>query len=243
MKATIENIYEVLKGELEQDNTGKIQFTLADVSIIVKQNNVVGNIIEEWLDSWLTEHDFDHTYNHGQSSPDFWMNLDNLNEEWLEIKSFTGSANFDIANFMSYIHEVIDKPWKLHSKYLCIKYTMDALTGIITIDDVWLKNVWEISCPSNSWAVKVQDKKQVIYNLRPATWYSMGRTKYKVFESLPDFLSALDFVIKTYPATSRIGLTWRSKVERRYREYYGESLTIPLWQDIAQKYNWENTSV
>ena len=33
MKTTIENVYEVLKKELEQDNTGKIQFTLADVSV------------------------------------------------------------------------------------------------------------------------------------------------------------------------------------------------------------------
>ena len=238
MKTTIENVYEVLKRELEQDNTGKIQFTLADVSIIVKQNNVVGNIIEEWLDSWLSEHDFDHIYNHGQCSPDFWIDPDNMNEKWLEIKSFTGSANFDIANFMSYIQEVIDKPWKLHSKYLCIKYTMDATSGIVTIDDVWLKNVWEISCPSNSWAVKVQDKKRVIYNLRPATWYSSGRTKYNVFESLADFLSALDYVIKTYPATSQIGLSWRAKVSKSYKEYYGNDLHIPLWQDIAEKYNW-----
>ena len=115
---------------------------------------------------------------------------------------------------------------------------MDATSGIVTIDDVWLKNVWEISCPSNSWAVKVQDKKRVIYNLRPATWYSSGRTKYNVFESLADFLSALDYVIKTYPATSQIGLSWRAKVSKSYKEYYGNDLHIPLWQDIAEKYNW-----
>lgn len=239
MKTTIENIYNVLKDELAKDNTGKIQFTLADVSITVKQNNVVGNIIEEWLDSWLSEHDFDHRYNHGQCSPDFWINPANMNEEWLEIKSFTGSANFDISNFMSYIQEVIDKPWKLHSKYLCIKYSMDATTGIVTIDNVWLKNVWEISCPSDSWAVKVQDKKRVIYNLRPATWYAAaGRTKYNVFESLTDFLSALDYVIKTYPATSQVGLHWRKKITKSYKEHYGIDLNIPLWQDIAGKYNW-----
>ena len=88
MKTTIEHIYEVLKNELAQDNTGSIQFTLAEVSIIVKQNNVVGNIIEEWLDRWLTEHNFDHLYNHGQSSPDFWIDPDNMNDNWLEVKSF-----------------------------------------------------------------------------------------------------------------------------------------------------------
>ena len=66
----------------------------------------------------------------------------------------------------------------------------------------------------------------------------MGRTKYKVFENLTDFLSALDYVIKTYPPTSHIGLTWRTKVSRSYKEYYNKDLNIPLWQDIAEKYNW-----
>ena len=115
MKTTAENIYGVLKDELGKDNTGKIQFTLAEVGIIVKQPNVVGNILEEWLDSWISEHDFDHRYNHGQCSPDFWLNLEDMNQDWLEIKSFTGGANFDIANFMSFINEIIEKPWKLDS--------------------------------------------------------------------------------------------------------------------------------
>ena len=237
MKTTIQEIYRVLREELKRDNKGKIQFTLADVSIVVKQNNVVGNIIEEWIDKWLTEHNFDHSYNQGQCSPDFWIDLDDKNNEWLEIKSFTGSANFDIANYMSYIQEVIDKPWKLNSKYLCIKYTMNKNTGIVTIDNVWLKNVWEISCPSSKWAIKVQDKKNVIYNIRPATWYST-RTNYKVFDCMEDFLSAMDYVIKTYPATSQLGMSWRLKVIKGYKDFYGVDLNIPLWQDIASKYNW-----
>ena len=237
MKASIEQIYATLKSELDADNKGVIKFTLAQVAIVVKQNNVVGNIIEEWLDSWLTEHNFDHRYNRGQCSPDFWMNLDDPNKDWLEIKSFTGGANFDIANFMSFKQEIIDHPWKLDAKYLCIKYTMNNETGIVTIDDVWLKSVWEISSPSAKWAVKMQDKKNVLYNLRPASWYSTN-TGYKIFESVEDFLSALDFVIKTYPPTSQDGLNWRKRVEKAYSEYKGHPINIPLWQDIADKYNW-----
>ena len=239
MKTSIEHIYQLLKEELTRDNTGKIEFTLADVSIVVKQNNVVGNILEEWICRWLEEHDIDHIYNQRQESPDFWINPDNLNEDWLEIKSFTGSANFDIANFMSYIQDAIKKPWKLHSKYLCLKYTMNPASGVVVVNDVWLKNVWEISSPSQSWAVKVQDKRHVIYNLRPATWYSPERAKFQVFECLEDFLSALDYVIKTYPPTSQIGLSWRADVEKSYKAYYGKELRIPLWQDIAKRYDWK----
>ncbi len=237
MRTTIENVYQVLKRELSEDNKGKITFKLADVEIVVKQNNVVGNIVEEWLDRWLIEHDFDHIYNHGQCSPDFWFNPDDLNKDWCEVKSFTGGANFDIANYMSYITEIIEKPWKLDSKYLCVKYTMNENTGIVAIDNVWLKNVWEISSPSGKWAVKVQDKKGVIYNLRPS---GLGTTngKFKVFSTLEHFLSALDYVVKTYPPTSERGLRFRAKVERIYSEYKGVDIHIPLWQDIASQYNW-----
>lgn len=237
MKATITDVFNTLKAELEANNKGCITFSLAEVDIIVKQNNVVGNIIEEWLDSWFTKHNFDHRYNHGQCSPDFWFNLEDEKQDWLEIKSFTGGANFDISNFMSFIQEIVDKPWKLDSKYLCIKYTMDTTTGIVTIDNVWLKSVWEISSPSSKWSVKVQDKKSVIYNLRPASWYSTS-TSFKTFDCMEDFLSALDYVIKTYPQTSSIGLNWRSKVEKAYSDYKGQKITIPLWQDIASKYRW-----
>lgn len=237
MRASIDHVFSVLQNELQNDNTGEIKFSLARFEITVKQNNVVGNLIEEWIDNWLTQHDFNHLYNHGQCSPDFWMDPDNMNEAWLEIKSFTGGANFDISNFMSFITEVIEKPWKLDSKYLCIQYSMDENTGIITIDNAWLKNVWEISCPSAKWAVKVQDKKNVIYNIRPASWYS-ERSGYNVFQSLEHFLSALDYVVKTYPGTSRIGMNWRAQVERAYSQYKNVPLHIPLWQDIAEQYNW-----
>lgn len=238
MKTTIEHVYSVLKNELEHDNKGKITFTLAEVEITIKQNNVVGNIIEEWLDSWLDKHNFDHLYNHGQCSPDFWLDLDDKNKGWLEIKSFTGGANFDIANYMSFITEIIEKPWKLDSKYLCVKYTMNEVSGIVTIDNVWLKNVWEISSPSSNWAVKMQDKKNVIYNLRPSG-LGVRTTKFKTFDCLEHFLSALDFVVKTYPPTSERGLKFRSRVERAYSSYKGVNLSIPLWQDIADQYNWK----
>lgn len=121
-KATSEQVFEKLQKQLKKNCNGAIKFELSDFEIIVKQNNVVGNILEEWLDKWMTESGFSHDYNHAQSSPDFWLDVDNHDTEWLEIKAFTGSPNFDIANMMSYITEVIEKPWKLHSKYLCLKY-------------------------------------------------------------------------------------------------------------------------
>lgn len=235
-KATSEQVFEKLQKQLKKNNNGAIKFELSDFEIIVKQNNVVGNILEEWLDKWMTGMGFSHDYNHTQSSPDFWLDVDNHDKEWLEIKAFTSSPNFDIANMMSYITEVIEKPWKLHSKYLCLKYEMNEETGIVTICNAWLKSVWEISCPSAKWAVKVQDKKGVIYNIRPATWYSSSAS-YPIFQCLEHFLSALDYVLKTYSPTAKIGMTWRKDIIKSYKKHFNKTLDIPLWQDIAELYD------
>lgn len=36
---------------------------------------------------------------------------------------------------------------------------------IVTIDDLWLKNLWEISSPSEEWPIKVQYRNKVIVNI------------------------------------------------------------------------------
>ena len=51
MKLTAEQVYEKLLNEdkiLEQK--GQIKFYLNDVDVVVKQKDVVGNIMQEWLE-------------------------------------------------------------------------------------------------------------------------------------------------------------------------------------------------
>ncbi|MFR1987985.1 MAG: NgoBV family restriction endonuclease [Prevotellamassilia sp.] len=88
----------------------------------IEQNYVVGNILEEWLAKWLANQGIENVHNKKQSSPDFWLDKEQTNDGWLEVKSFIGSPNFDIGSFRSYINEIIHCPWKLHTKYLLIKY-------------------------------------------------------------------------------------------------------------------------
>lgn len=229
-----EQVYKMLMDDFGfKDATGRITFTLKDIGITVNQNNVVGNILEEWLEKWMCENHIPHRHNEGQSSPDFWLNLDNPNDDWLEVKSFTGSPNFDIAAYDSFTRLVIQKPYKLQSSYLLIKYRND--NGVITIENCWLKKIWEISSPSEKWTIKVQDKKDIIFNIRPAVWYS-DKTDYPNFESLEDFLSALEEVIYTYPDTHARGATWQKELIQAYKDYYGVELHIPRWMDIAHKY-------
>ena len=237
---TIEQAYEELVSKFKINNaSGNIQFNLKDFQIIVKQPNVVGNIIEEWLsDYWLEHKKYNVIHNLGQTAPDFWFDPDNKEHELLEIKCFdyiNRGPSFDIANFQSYIREIIDKPYRLHSKYLAIGYGMDVESGLVTIHQVWLKNVWELCCSSANRPIKVQEKKNVIYNIRPSVWYG-NRSNFPTFESLEDFLAAIDQTIYAYNQTRPIAENWLKNLKESYKKFYGVSLNVPRWYDIQDKY-------
>lgn len=230
-----ESLYKALVEDFGMEGaTGSVRFNLRDFGITVEQNNIVGNILEEWLDKWMTSKNIAHIHNNKQASPDFWLSTNNLNSNWLEVKSFTGSPNFDVAAFRSFINLVIEKPWKLHSKHLLIKYNMKG--GAIEIERFWLKNIWEICSTSGTWPVKVQYKNSVIVNIRPATWYS-ERADFKPFDSLEDFLAAMEETIYQYPDTRvTIALHWKDRLLESYEKHYGIHLNIPRWNDIKYKY-------
>ena len=230
-----DTLYKTLQKEFGfEGSTGSIKFNLNDFHITVEQNNVVGNILEEWIDKWMTSKNIVHIHNEKQASPDFWLNPNNLEEDWLEVKSFTGSPNFDIAAFRSFINLVIEKPWKLHSKHLLIKYKSEH--GVVTIEEFWMKNLWEICSTSSVWPIKVQYKNKVIVNIRPSTWYSEN-SDYPSFESLEDFLAALEETIYRYHDTrSSIAEHWSERLCKSYKAHYGRELSIPRWNDIKSKY-------
>ncbi len=80
---TPQEVYEKL---LNEDKIltlqGRIQFTLGDVNIIVKQKDVVGNIIQEWLEGWLSNRNIAFSRNENtQMPPDLFLNL-TANDYW-----------------------------------------------------------------------------------------------------------------------------------------------------------------
>ena len=164
-----------------------------------------------------------------------WLNKHNLKSSWLELKSFTDIPYFDIGAFRSYINEIIDHPWKLHAKYLLIKYKMEENGGLVIIEDFWLKNVWEIACTSSAWPLKVQCKRGVINNIRPATWYS-ERSDFRPFDCLEDFLAALEQTIYKYHDTNNLADHWSERLCESYFKYYGKKLNLPRWMDVKHKY-------
>ena len=128
-QCTAEQVFDALKNEFSFINAkGSIRFNLNDFEIIVKQNSVVGNILEDWLADWLDAQGIANEHNLGQIAPDFWLNPTDKTKDLLELKCFYRGPGFDIANFLSYVNEIIDKPYRLHSKYLLILYDMNPQT-------------------------------------------------------------------------------------------------------------------
>lgn len=60
VKLTAQQIFDkLLNEERILSANGQIRFFLGDVDIIVKQKDVVGNIIQEWLGGWLRKREIE----------------------------------------------------------------------------------------------------------------------------------------------------------------------------------------
>ncbi len=182
-----QKIYENLLS-IKDTLTGGTVFSLGDVSIDVEGKDGIGGLIEEWFGIWAIKNGFiiEKTLA-SQEFPDFYVGSD---KALLEIKTFdrNAGANFDIANFESYCSSLANNPNRLYSDYLIFGYKV--IESKLVIADIWLKKVWEITCPSERWALKTQTKRDVIYNIRPASWFS-DRARFEPFNSANEFVDAL----------------------------------------------------
>lgn len=238
MRLTANEVYDKL---LNEDKIltakGQIKFYLGNVDIVVKQKDVVGNIIQEWLAGWLNSKGIDYAINpNTQMPPDIFLNPDNHTEDLLEIKAFyhKGGPGFDIADFNAYRQEIINSPYMLHAKYLIFSYDMTP-EGVVVIKNIWLKNVWEICRPMKKWALNLQIKRNVVHKIRPATWYSK-RGSFKTFETLEDFLAAVEECVYQNPDTRFGAAQWKPLMIENYAKCYNSQLFIPRWDDIKNKY-------
>ena len=216
---------------------GKIRFFLGDVDIIVKQKDVVGNIIQEWLEGWFKKRGIAYLpSDNPQLPPDFYLDPDDTHHSLLEVKAFNRDASpaFDLADFTGYAKAILKEPWELDTKYLIFGYNMSD-EGIVTIKELWIKNVWEISRSSDKWALNVQYKNGQINKIRPATWYAKN-AKFPLFQSLEHYLSALEQTLVDYPDTRTLSIGWRKDMQKSYQAFSGRKIIIPRWEDIEDIY-------
>ncbi len=241
MRLSAQEIYDRLLNvdhilELE----GQIKFFLGDVNIIVRQKDVVGNIMQEWLQGWLDARGIEYAPSENtQMPPDFFLNPEDQTKGLLEAKAFNrnGSPGFDIADFRMYASEIQEKPYILDVDYLIFGYDMSD-DGVVTIKDVWLKKVWQITRRMENYPINLQVKEGVIHKIRPGVWYSERVTDYAIFDCLEDFISAIEeTTFKEPKLRSSVASTWLAVFQRNYKAWYGEELNVPRWNDIKDKYD------
>ena len=237
MRLTGQEVYDKLINEDKiLELTGQIKFFFGDVNIIVKQKDVVGNIIQEWLQGWLDKRGIEYAPSENtQMPPDFFLNPDNKTINLLEVKAFNRNASpgFDIADFRMYEEEIIDKPYMLDVDYLIFGYDMSD-DGVVTVKDLWIKKVWQITRCMKEWPINLQVKQNVVHKIRPGVWYS--NSSYPMFQSLEDFLSAIEETVWQNPKTREVSGTWKRKFIESYKQYYGKAIDFPRWNDIQDKY-------
>lgn len=198
-------------------STGVTTFNLNETVTIVSDPSVVGLVIQEWLKTFMRKEGISfRSHENSQEPPDFFMDSTSDTKNLLEIKCFTNSPNFDIANFSSYVRGLLVKPYRLNSNYLIIKYNQRE--NDILVEDLWLKKVWEITGPSLGTTIRLQIKKGTIYNIRPINWYS-DKSKFKPFDNLNDMLVAISKVVTMVPTLHDISKNWLSNVQKGYESY------------------------
>lgn len=218
--------------------SGKIEFSMGGVNITVYQRDVIGNILQEWLAGWMDKNNIDYVPNpNTQMPPDFFLNPSNLQQNLLEVKAFNieSSPGFDIADFRMYQEEIIDKPYMLDVDYLIFGYRTNQKTGVVTIEDIWLKKVWEITRRMSGWALNLQIKNNVVHKIRPGSFYSSK--SIPMFRNKEDFLSAIEETVYQNPKTHNQAGDWRPRFLDAYKKYYGTSLNMPHWHDIESHYS------
>ncbi|MBR4436025.1 MAG: NgoBV family restriction endonuclease [Clostridia bacterium] len=239
MRLSARQVYDKLVNEDKiLELQGQIKFFFGDVDIIVKQKDVVGNIIQEWLQGWLDKRGIEYAPSENtQMPPDFFLNPDDRTKDLLEVKAFNRSASpgFDIADFRMYEEEIIEKPYMLDVDYLIFGYDMSD-NGVVTVKDLWIKKVWEITRRMDGWAINLQVKQGVVHKIRPGVWYSTKTGNIPMFACLEDFISAIEETVYQNPKTHDSAATWKKKFVSSYERYYGKKLTIPRWSDIEDKY-------
>ena len=193
-------------------STGYMSFILGDLSITLESMDIVGGAIQNWFEEWLKkEHFVFGKKENTQEFPDFVLGK----SEYLEIKAFNYLARpaFDIANYGAYINSILLYPERLNASYLIFAYSMTDKQ--IKIEDIWLKNIWEICGPSKTNILEIQKKRGEPVNIRPKKWYS---AEIKTFETRKDFIEALHESALKFEYPESHNEKWLKKLEKNFKE-------------------------
>lgn len=224
-KVTANEIYHLLLNEFKiKEQIGSVEIILGGISAKYNGKDAIGDLLQEWLGEWLKQQNiYFRTKVNTQEFPDFLLAEDDKSG-FLEIKTFNANATpaFDIANFDSYNKSLLIKPERLDADYLIFGYKM--IDTILSVDNLWLKKVWEIAGTSGANPVNMQTKNRQPYNLRPIKWYA-EKAKNKPFANKTEFINAISQTLEKYShSTSSYSENWLENVKAKYFENTGTKL-------------------
>jgi len=208
MKSSVQYIIDALNNSDVLEKKGQIVCDLAGIKFIVNNRDILGGIIQTWFDVWMTSKNIKHSSpENSQTWPDFYLD-GNIH---LEVKSFNyqEGPGFDIANFSSYIRSLTEQSERLNDSYLIFGYIFDG--NNLSIKEYWLKNVWEITGPSEKHHLSLQVKQNRVSNIRPKDW----RTNKSVFKNRRDFVIALSKAAEKFGFCNQTD--WFNAVEKDFK--------------------------
>jgi hypothetical protein len=215
-KAT--QLYKQLKENGIVGAEGTIRLELMGTDVNINDKSATGNLIQEWLGQWMNLNGvYNRTNPNTQKFPDFYLSDDNqLN--LLEIKTFdyVESPNFDVAQFDAYTRSLKTEAYKLDSDYLILGYSLS--NGVIKINDIWLKKIWEITCASKEYAIRTNVKQGKIHNIRPYNFKSLSKG-FQPFNSRLSFIKAIKETLTKYTQNPSEADDWFSQVEHSYSDF------------------------
>lgn len=218
-----QKLYECLLSQQIVGSSGKIFFEIQNSRYQIQDNSIVGNVIQAWLQSFMQANNiYYRLVDTTQEFPDFYLDKNSNSVSLLEVKCFTKSANFDIANFLAYCRSILDKPYRLDADYIIFEY--DTSDNGIIINRIWLKKVWEICGASQRSAVRIQWKQGQSYNIRPANWYGNGKIKYQPFNSRLEFIKALNTVLNTHPSADLLRKNFVDNIAQLFKKQINQDL-------------------
>jgi hypothetical protein len=214
----VTEIFDQFKKSGIEGSTGNIRIELAGLSVELETKDIVGGAIQEWFENWLLSKKikFNKPTN-TQSFPDFLIEK----KTFLEVKCFDSSRGpaFDIANYGSYVDSLLTIPERLDASYLIFSYSMFGTT--LKIEEIWLKNIWEIAGPSPTNILEVQKKRGTPYNIRPKPWYAPTSRN---FSSREEFVEALHLSALKFSSPPSHFEDWLLVVRELYLNKTGNAL-------------------
>jgi type II restriction enzyme len=203
-------------------SNGTISFSMLGINIKLTDSSIVGNVIQEWLKSFLTHQGLAFRLKpNTQEFPDFLLHPTRNDIDQMEVKCFTKSPNFDVANFAAYVRSIVSDPYRLDADYLIFEYEIN--TAGVSIKNIWVKKVWELCGPSQRSPVKIQWKQSTPVNIRPAVWYA-NRSQFQPFTSRLQFVQELEKVVNMSGVAQNIQKNWFRNVSSTYQKQTGQNL-------------------